>query len=697
MLLINQTSSNWIFIVSNSASPQPEQHLQLPQFSTIEPEHIEAQLDELLSLNRQRIADYIAATPEPDKTFLQQLEAWDDEIDQFWAPISHLNGVKNSDSLRDAYNSCLPKLTEYATEMGQNKSLYNCYKALANNSVVVSTLSVAEKKSLDNALRDFTLSGIALPEAEQRRYGQIKNRLAELTTRFSNNVLDATHGWSKHLTDSELLAGIPETALQAYRQAAAAKDLEGYLISLDVPAYLPVMQYCENRALREELYIAYSTRASDAGPTAGQWDNSELMTEILALRHELAQLLGFANYAEQSLARKMAESPQQVETFLNDLAERSLPIARQDYKELKAFAEASGLDELQAWDIPFYSEQLRLQKYAVSQEELREYFPADKVIEGMLTIVSRLFAVEFEKVTEVNSWHPDVQFFHVLRNGELVAKFYLDIFAREHKRGGAWMADCRVRRRTLDGQLQLPVAFLTCNFTAPSEQTPSLLTHNEVTTLFHEFGHGLHHMLTRIECAAVSGINGVAWDAVELPSQFLENWCWEKQAIPLISAHYQTGEVLPDSLLDKLLAAKNFQSGMMMMRQIEFSLFDMLLHWHYDAEQPQSVQQVVDDVRSRVAVYKLPAINRFQHSFSHIFAGGYAAGYYSYKWAEVLSADVFSRFEQEGVFNTETGAAFVEEILQMGGSKEPMELFKNFMGREPDVEALLRHSGIVYG
>lgn len=678
-----------------SQQPAPKLHPELPQFSAIEPDHIEAQLDQLLSLNRQRISDYVAATPEPDETFLGQLEAWDDEINQFWSPISHLNGVKNSDSLRDAYNCCLPKLTEYATEMGQHKPLYEGYKALANNSAVLNKLSVAEQKSLDNALRDFTLSGIALPDAEQRRYGEIKKRLAELTTTFSNNVLDATHGWSKHVADSELLAGVPEAALQAYQQAAKAKKLDGYLISLDIPAYLPVMQYCENRALREELYIAYNTRASDVGPTAGQWDNSALMTEILALRHELAQLLCFVNYAEQSLARKMAQSPQQVEAFLNDLAEQSLPIARQDYKELEEFAEACGLEELRAWDIPFYSEQLRLQKYAVSQEELREYFPANKVIEGMFTIVSRLFAVEFERVTNVDSWHPDVQFFHVLRNGERVAKFYLDIFARKHKRGGAWMADCRVRRRTLDGELQLPVAFLTCNFTAPTEQTPSLLTHNEVTTLFHEFGHGLHHMLTQIECAAVSGINGVAWDAVELPSQFLENWCWEKQAIPLISAHYQTGEVLPDSLLEKLLEAKNFQSGMTMMRQIEFALFDLLLHWRYDAQSPQPVQQVLDDVRSRVGVYNVPAVNRFQHGFSHIFAGGYAAGYYSYKWAEVLSADAFSRFEQEGVFNTETGASFVREILQMGGSKEPMELFKNFMGREPNVEALLKHSGIV--
>jgi len=666
----------------------------LPAFSSIQPEHIEPALDQLLASNRQRVDDLLKAEQTPGKSFLASIEQWDDELEKLWSPISHLHGVKNSDALRDAYNACLPKLTEYGTEMGQNTQLYQAYKQLADSDVY-GQLNEAEQKSVDNALRDFTLSGIALKPEQQKRYGEIKKQLAELATQFSNNVLDATHGWSKHIDDVEELAGIPESVLQGYQQAAAAKELSGYLISLDIPAYLPLMQYCENSALRQEMYTAYTTRASDQGPNAGQWDNSELMDTILALRYELALLLGFNNYAERSLATKMAESPEQVEGFLNDLAEKSIVVAKQDYKELEAFANSLGVTTLSAWDIPFYSEKLRLQKYDLSQEELRPYFPSAKVIEGMFTVVNRLFGIECNEVSDVETWHPDVRFYHIERDGEVIAKFYLDIFAREHKRGGAWMADCRVRRQLSATEQQLPVAFLTCNFTPPTETTPSLLTHNEVTTLFHEFGHGLHHMLTEINCAAVSGINGVPWDAVELPSQFMENWCWQKEAIPLISGHHQTGEVLPDNLLEKMLAAKNFQSGMMMARQLEFSLFDMLMHHHYSPENPRSIQTVLDEVREKVSVYPVPEFNRFQHGFGHIFAGGYAAGYYSYKWAEVLSADAFSRFEEEGIFNQATGESFLQEILQRGGSKEPMALFTAFRGREPDIDALLRHSGIV--
>jgi oligopeptidase A len=673
---------------------QPQQ---LPVFSQFSAELIAPALDHLLAQNRQRIAELIAQQPQGDAALLaqlQQLEQWDDELDQFWSPVSHLNGVKNTKPLRDSYNACLPKLTEYGTEMGQNKGLYHLYKTLADSDSY-SSLNTDWQQAISNALRDFTLSGIALDADKQQRYGEISQRLAELSTQFSNNVLDATQGWSKHIEQQEALAGVPESALESYRQAAKAKNKSGYLVSLDIPAYLPLMQYCDNAALRQEMYQAYSSRASELEPNAGKWDNTTLIDEILALRHELAQLLGFNNYAERSLATKMAESPQQVESFLMDLAKRSLPVAKQDYAELQQFANTLGVSQLQAWDIPYYSEKLRLEKYALSQEELRAYFPAEKVINGMFTIVSRLFNVEFKQVLEVDKWHEDVQFYHVLRDGEVIAKFYFDLFSREQKRGGAWMADCRVRRKLADQSVQLPVAFLTCNFTPPSEQSPSLLTHTEVTTLFHEFGHGLHHMLTTIDCAAVSGIHGVAWDAVELPSQFMENWCWEKQAIPLISGHYQTGEVLPEAMLEKMLAAKNFQSGMMMMRQLEFALFDIKLHREYSVENPRAIQQVLDEVREQVAVYPIPATNRFQNSFGHVFAGGYAAGYYSYKWAEVLSADAFSRFEEEGIFNASTGISFRDEILQQGGSQDPMSLFSRFRGRAPDVEALLRHSGIV--
>jgi oligopeptidase A len=686
--------------VSLNSNPLLKDHL-LPAFNEIKPESIEPALDTLLARSRAYIEELLQQVEKAEDTghflvttFLPSMEQWDDDLEKFWAPISHLNAVKNSDELRKVYDACLPKLTEYATELGQNKSLYSAYKQLAD-SEQFSQLSIASKKAIENTLRDFTLSGIALNDEKQQRFGEIKKRLAQLSTEFSNNVLDATHGWSKHITDVSELDGVPESALQSYQMAAKSKNLDGYVITLDVPSYLPVMQYGSNEKLREQMYRAYTTRASDQGPNAGQWNNSELMEEILSLRHELSQLLGYSNYAQRSLETKMASSPEQVLGFLNDLVDKSQVVAKSDFQELEIFAKNLSPKPLNAWDIPYFGEKLRLEKYAISQEELRPYFPADNVIKGMFDVVKQLFEIDIKEVNDGDCWHCDVRFFHLTCNGELIAKFYLDIFARENKRGGAWMADCRVRRKLPNGSLQLPVAFLTCNFTPPTSELPSLLTHDEVTTLFHEFGHGLHHMLTTIDCAAVSGINGVPWDAVELPSQFLENWCWEKEAIAMISGHYQTGEVLPDKMLDKMLAAKNFQSGMQMMRQLEFALFDMKMHALYDSENPRDIQALLDDVREQVAVYPVPEFNRFQHGFGHIFAGGYAAGYYSYKWAEVLSADAFSSFEEEGVFNRETGQRFLDDILQRGGSEEPMALFVNFRSREPSTDALLRHSGIV--
>ncbi|MCR8923856.1 M3 family metallopeptidase [Dasania sp. GY-MA-18] len=670
----------------------------LPNFADFAVELIEPALDELLSRNRKKIAQLLASFEQQAptwQTLVLPMEEWGDEINNFWSPVSHLNGVKNSDALRDVYNACLPKLTEYGTELGQNQDLFKAYQQLAN-SEHFKTLNTAQQKVINNELRDFKLSGIALEGADKQRFVELKQRLAELGTQFSNNVLDATHGWYKHITDVQELSGVPETALAMYQQLAQQKQLTGYVISLDIPAYLPAMQYADNAALREELYRAYNTRASELGMALNgdgkQWDNSALIEETLALRQELAQLLGFNNYAERSLATKMAESCEQVLGFLNDLAEHSFKIAQQDFAELEAYAQQQGAAQVNAWDVAYYSEKLRLAKYDLSQEQLRPYFPADKVIAGMFATVKRLFAIDIEEQKTFDSWHGDARLFSIKKDGQLIAQFYLDIFARQHKRGGAWMADCRVRRIKQNGELQLPVAFLTCNFSQPTADTPSLLTHNEVTTLFHEFGHGLHHMLTQIDCASVSGINGVAWDAVELPSQFLENWCWEKEAIAIISGHYQTGETLPDELLEKMLAARNFQSGMQMMRQIEFSLFDFSLHMQTDNN--LSVQELLNQVREKTSVYPTPEFNRFQNSFSHIFAGGYAAGYYSYKWAEVLSADAFSRFEEEGIFNAETGRSFLENILTMGGSKEPMELFEAFRGRKPTTAALLRHSGI---
>ncbi len=667
----------------------------LPPFADIQLEQIEPALDARLQACRDGVETVLQGEdPKTWANLVAPLEELDDLLAQTWSPISHLNSVKNSDQLREIYTRCLTKLTEYGTEMGQHQGLYEAYQALAQSDEYAS-LSQAQKQTLDNALRDFRLAGIALPEAEKQRYAEIKTRLSELSTQFSNHVLDATQGWTKLVTDKEALAGLPDTALEQAQQAAKAKDQQGYLLTLNMPSYLAVMMHADDRELREEVYTAFTTRASDQGPQAGQWDNAPVIDEILALRHELAQLLGFAHYSERSLATKMAETPQQVLDFLLQLAEKSKPQAERELAELETFArEQHQLDKLQPWDVAYYAEKLRQQQYNISEEALRPYFPVEKVISGLFAVANRLFGVTFERDESAPTWHSEASYYRVMRDNNAIAGFYFDLFARDNKRGGAWMDDCRVRRIRANGEQQLPVAYLTCNFTPPVGETPSLLTHNEVTTLFHEFGHGLHHMLTDINVAAVSGINGVAWDAVELPSQFLENWCWEKEVIPLISGHYQTGEALPDDMLENLLAAKNFQSAMMMVRQLEFSLFDFTLHQDYDPAQPLAVQSVLDEIRRQVAVLIPPATNKFQNGFSHIFAGGYAAGYYSYKWAEVLSSDAYSRFEEEGIFSPAAGKSFLTEILQKGGSQPAMELFKAFRGREPKIDALLRHSGI---
>jgi oligopeptidase A len=672
----------------------------LPPFSAIAAEQVTPAISELIEQGRAQLTQLLADLTSPSwDNLVAPLEEQGDKLDQAWAPVSHLNSVANSDELRKAYTESVALLTDYSTEFSQNEGLYKAYQQLADSDEFAQ-LTQAQQQTINNALRDFRLGGVALNAANKKRFGEIQKRLSELSTQFSNNVLDATQAWFKQFDNADALAGLPESALAQAAQAATQKELPGYVITLDFPSYYAVIMYADNRALREEIYTAYVTRASATGKkadgtSAAEFDNTPLIAETLALRHELAQLLGFANYAERSLASKMAESPAQVLQFLTELAQKSKPYAERDYAELREFAARNGCADVQAWDTTYYSEKLRVEKYSVSQEELRPYFPAEKVIAGMFEVVRRLFGIEVKQIADFDTYHPDARFYHIEKNGAQVASFYLDLFARDKKKGGAWMADCRVRRKTATG-VQLPVAFLTCNFTPPVGTTPSLLTHDEVTTLFHEFGHGLHHMLTQIDVAAVSGINGVAWDAVELPSQFMENWCWEPEAIPLISGHYQTGEPLPQHLLDKMLAAKNFQSGLQMIRQIEFSLFDSRLHAEYNPAAPQSAQEVLNHVRAQVAVIKPPAFNRFENSFSHIFAGGYAAGYYSYKWAEVLSADAYSRFEEEGIFNAQTGESFLQEILQQGGSKAPMELFKNFRGREPEIDALLRHSGITH-
>jgi len=670
------------------------QPAELPAFSAIKPEHVQPAIEQFLVENRQQIQQLLADVETPDwEQFIAPIEALDDRLSQAWSPVSHMNSVVNSDALREAYNACLPLLSEYSTEMGQSPELYQAYQTIADSDQFAA-LGQAQQKSIENALRDFRLAGVALADDKKQRYGEIKKRLSELTSKFAENVLDATQGWTKLIASVEDLAGVPESSLAAMAQAAKANDQEGYLITLEFPSYFPVVTYCENASLREEVYEAFVTRASDQGPNAGEWDNSGLIDEILALRHELALLLGFENYAEYSLATKMADKPEQVIQFLQDLADKARPQAQQEFAELQAFAkESDNVDSLNPWDVGFYGEKLRQHRYAISQEELRPWFPVDKVIAGMFDVVNRLYGIDINALEQFDSWHKDVRFYEISQNGKAIGRFYLDLYARADKRGGAWMDECRVRRVAENG-IQLPVAYLTCNFNGPVGDKPALLTHDEVTTLFHEFGHGLHHMLTEINVGAVSGINGVPWDAVELPSQFMENWCWQPEGIALISSHFETGEPLPEDMLDKLLAARNFQAAMQMVRQLEFSLFDFRIHLEYQSGVEGFVQSVLDEVRQQVAVVPVVSYNRFQSGFSHIFAGGYAAGYYSYKWAEVLSADAFSKFEEEGIFDAATGRAFLENILQKGGSQEPMELFIAFRGREPSVEPLLRHSGL---
>ncbi|MDH5905267.1 oligopeptidase A [Vibrio splendidus] len=668
----------------------------LPPFSQIKPEHVKPAVEQVIEECRNKIEQVLEGNTSPSwDNLVAPIDEVDDRLGRIWSPVSHMNSVMNSDELRDAYESCLPVLSEYGTWVGQHKGLFEAYKAI-KASDAFSALNQAQQKTITDALRDFELSGIGLPADEQHRYGEISKRQSELGSQFSNNVLDATMGWSKQITDVAELAGMPESALAAAQAAAEAKEQEGYLLTLDIPSYLPVMTYCDNQALRKELYEAYVTRASDRGPNAGKWDNTEIITEQLKLRHEIARMLGFSTYSEKSLSTKMAETPDQVLGFLNDLAVKAKPQGEREVEELRQFAEKEfGVSELNLWDIAYYSEKQKQNLFEISDEELRPYFPESNAVSGLFEILNRVFGMSVTEREGVDTWHDSVRFFDIFdATGTLRGSFYLDLYAREHKRGGAWMDDCRGRRITQSGELQTPVAYLTCNFNKPVGDKPALFTHDEVVTLFHEFGHGIHHMLTQVDAGAVSGINGVPWDAVELPSQFLENWCWEEEALSFISGHFETGEALPKEMLEKMLAAKNFQSAMFILRQLELGLFDFTLHTEYDPEVGARVLETLADVKSKVSV--LPSLdwNRFSHSFGHIFAGGYSAGYYSYLWAEVLSADAFSAFEEEGIFNTETGNRFLNNILEMGGSEEPMELFKRFRGREPQIDAMLRHAGI---
>lgn len=681
----------------------------LPRFDAIRPEHVTPAIDQLIADARKVVQELEAPAAGADVTwdnFVVPLEEATERLGRAWGVVNHLNHVMDTPELRAVYNENQPKVTEFWTELGQNEALFAKYKQLRANPDFVN-LTPARKRIVENALRDFRLGGAELPEQQKERFAEIQEQQAALSTRFSENVLDATNDYKLLVEDEAELAGLPDDVKQAARAAAERDGKQGWQFSLHFPSYFPVLQFADSRALREKIYRANATKASEMGTVFSEvekWDNTSNIAQLLKLRDEEAKLLDFTSFAHVSLEPKMAESPEHVIEFLEDLARRARPYAEKDLAELRAFAKDElGLDEMQAWDVAYASEKLREQRYAFSAQEVKEYFPEHKVVAGLFGVISKLFDVTIAP-DEAPVWHPDVRFFRIEKNGSLIGQFYLDLYARPGKGQGAWMDDARGRRLTTGGIVQTPIAYLTCNFTPPAPDAdgklqPSLFTHDEVTTLFHEFGHGLHHMLTEVDELSVSGISGVEWDAVELPSQFMENFCWEWDVLQGMTAHVKTGEPLPRALYDKMLAAKNFQSGMQTLRQVEFSLIDMHLHYDFDPNSQKTVQDLVNDVRSKFAVLVPPSFNRFQHSFGHIFAGGYAAGYYSYKWAEVLSADAYAAFEEAveaggGSLLDDTGKRFHREILSVGGSRPALESFKAFRGREPQIDALLRHSGM---
>ena len=668
----------------------------LPAFSRIRPEHIQPAIDLVLAENRRCIEDLQSAAADATwESFVRPLEEIEDRLSRVWSPVSHLNGVKDSDALRAEYEACLPRLAAYGTELGQNEKIFFGFKSIRDGAEYAS-LDQAQKTTVDHALRDFRLTGVDLPPLDKQRFKEIQERLSTLGNIFERNLLDATRSWYLQITNEAELEGLPATARDMARQVARENGQEGWRFTLDAPSYMAFMTYSGNRPLRESMYEAYVTRSSERGPDRGKYDNTGVMVEILKLRGEMAELLGFDNYAGYSMATKMAESPAQTIEFLEDLASRARPVAEREVKELKAYAAGElGLANLEAWDILYCSEKLRQSLYHFSEEDVRPYFPVDAVLEGMFEVVSRLYGLTIVRDEGVDVWDPDARFYQIEdASGQVRGQFYVDLYMRPNKRGGAWM-DAFVNRKRVGNEVQIPVAALTCNFNIPMDDRPALLTHEEVLTLFHEFGHGLHHMLTRIDYVSVSGINGVAWDAVELPSQFMENWCWQRETLDLISGHYESGERLPGDLLEKMRRARNFQSAMQLVRQVELSLFDMRLHTELVQQDGAAIQALLDEVRRKTAVLVPPIYNRFQNSFSHIFAGGYAAGYYSYKWAEVLSADAFSLFEERGIFDRSTGRSFLANILEIGGSVDPLDAFVSFRGRKPRVDALLRHSGLM--
>lgn len=664
-----------------------------PPFDRITAEQVKPAIETLLNQSR---AEFMALLPASDPSwdnFVVPLDEIGDKFTYAWSIVKHLKSVLHSDALTAAYNECLPAVSDYFTELSQNHDLYEAYKKLSQNPEFL-TFTDAQKKAIENDLRDFKLAGVHLPEKEKQQYAELVKKLSELESQFEDNLIKATDSWSYHTTDEAELIGIPEYTLAKAKQMATKKGVSGFMLTLDFPTYYAVITYADNRQLREKIYTAYVTRASDQGPQAGQFDNTPEMNEILYLRHQLAKLLGFSSYAELSLATKMVKKPQEVLDFLGMLVKKCQAQANKEFDDLAAFAKSKGVDDFSAWDLPYFSEKLKGQNFSFNEEELRPYFPENAVLNGLFQIASRSFGIEIQEEAAPSLWHPDVRFFAISQNKKNIGYFYADLYARSNKRSGAWMDECQTRRKKMNHDIQLPIAYLICNFNSPSDGEQTLLNHSEVMTLFHEFGHGLQHLLTKVDVVSVSGIHGISWDAVELPSQFMEHWCWDWEAIQIISSHIKTKEKLPKALFEKMIAARHFQSGMQLLKQVEYSLFDFHLHQFYEENNSAFIQHTLDQLRQKLAIMPAPAFNRFQHSFSHIFSGGYAAGYYSYLWAEVLACDAFLKFEEEGLFNPEIGHLFRNTILALGGSQDAQDIFRAFRGREPSLSALLTYRGI---
>lgn len=668
----------------------------LPTFSNININTFEKNLDALLKKNIDTIDSILNQnTVYTWDNLLQPMENMNDALHQLWSPVQHLSAVIDSPALRETVRACLMKLSDYHTHIAHNEKLFHALESIQNGDAFAA-LSIAQQQSIKNDLRDFKLSGVHLPPAEKKQFAALAKSLSQLTHQFEEHILDATMAWKKQITDEKELSGIPDHAKNAAKKAAEKENINGWFFTLEAPDYIAVMTYADSATLRHEMYYAYTTRASECGPDAGKFDNSETMRNIMKTRFEMTRVLGFQNYAEYSLATKMVKKTGDVLAFINELAEKSSAKAYQEFRILSQFAKNElGIEHLNAWDISYASEKLRQQAYAISPEDLRPYFPEPVVLSGLFEIIHRLYGITLEKA-DLDTWHPDVKCFRLLDdNKNTIAHLYFDLYARKNKRGGAWMDECALRRKLDNGTIQLPAAYITCNFNGPIGNDPALFTHDDVETLFHECGHALQHVLTKIDVANVSGIHNIPWDAVEVASQFFENWTWEKNAISYITKHYQTHAPLPETLFERMTRAKNFQTAMQMIRQLEFALFDFRLHMEFDEQDPNCIQKILNEVREKISVFPAPDFNRFQHSFAHIFGGGYAAGYYSYKWAEVMACDIFSLFEEKGIFDAEISRKFKETFLESGGAKDPMDLFIAFRGRKPTVDALLQQNGII--